>query len=93
MEDHIVRDQEEKKKMKLHVGRRNRTKTSKLKLGDYVLIQVPKGNKLSMSNSPKSNTKGNMIAVRYTEHTVTRNVSFFQYLPNYKKPEQEEQHA
>ena len=31
------------------------------------------------------------MAVPNAEHTVTRNVSFFKYLPNYQKPEEEEQ--
>ena len=32
-----------------------------------------------------------MVTVSNAEHTVTRNVSFFKYLPNYNKPEEDEQ--
>ena len=54
VEDHVVRDKEEKRKMKLHADRRNRAKESKLKVGDYVLMQVPKSNKLSMPFNPQT---------------------------------------
>ena len=81
--------------MKLHADRRNRAKESKLKVGDYVLMQVWKSNKLSMPFNPKPyqviDIKGDMVVVRNAEHTVTRNVSFFKYLPNYQKPEEEEE--
>ena len=72
-----------------------RAKKSKLKVGDYVIMQVPKSNKLSMLFNPKPyqviDIKGDMVTVRNAEHTVTWNGSFFKYLPNDQKPEEEEQ--
>ena len=92
--DHVVRDKEEKAKMKVHADRRNRAKDSELKVGDYVLMQAPKSNKLSMPFNPKPyqvvRINGSMVTARNAEHTVTRNVSFFEYLPTYKEPEEEE---
>ena len=70
-------------------------KESQLKVGDYVLMQVPKDNKLSMPFNPKpfqvSEIKGNMVTARNTERTVTRNVSFFKCLINYKNTSEEDQ--
>ena len=95
VKDYVTRDKEEKKKMKVHADRRNRAKESKLKVGDYVLMQVPKSNKLSMPFNLKPyqviNVKGSMVTVSNAEHTVTRNVSFFKYLPYYDKQEEDEQ--
>ncbi|CAB4007063.1 Transposon Tf2-9 poly [Paramuricea clavata] len=66
VEHHVVRDKEEKEKMKVHADRRNNAKESQLKIGHYVLMQVPKGNKLSMPFNPKPfkviEIKGNMNA-------------------------------
>ncbi|CAB4040261.1 uncharacterized protein K02A2.6-like, partial [Paramuricea clavata] len=75
MEHHVVRDKEEKEKMKVHADRRNNAKESQLKVGDYVLMQVPKDDKLSMPFNPKPfkviEIKGNMVTARNTERTVT----------------------
>ncbi len=93
VEPHIVRDQKEKEKMKIHADRRNNAKKSELKVGDYVLIQIPKTNKLSMpfNITPYQviEVKGNMVTARNAQHTVTRNVSFFKTLPKYKKGNEE----
>ncbi|CAB3989654.1 Transposon Tf2-9 poly [Paramuricea clavata] len=95
MEHHVVRDKEEKEKMKVHADRRNNAKESQLKVGDYVLMQVPKDNKLSMPFNPKPfkviEIKGNMVTARNTEPTVTRNVSCFKCLTNYKNASEEDQ--
>ena len=95
VKDYVTRDKEEKEKMKVHADKRNSAKESKLKVGDYVLMQVPKSNKLSMPFNPKPyqviSVKGSMVTVSNAEHTVTRNVPFFKYLPNYNKPEEDEQ--
>ena len=95
VEPHIVRDQKEKEKMKIHADRRNNAKKSELKVGDYVyvLIQIPKTNKLSMpfniTPCQVIEVKGNMVTARNAQHTVTRNVSFFKSLPKYKKENEE----
>ncbi|CAB3983491.1 PREDICTED: uncharacterized protein K02A2.6-like [Paramuricea clavata] len=95
MEHHVVRDKEEKEKMKVHADRRNNAKESQLKVGDHVLMQVPKDNKLSMPFNPKPfkviEIKGNMVTARNTERTVTRNVSCFKCLTNYKNASEEDQ--
>ena len=95
MEDHVVCDKEEKKKMKAHADRRNNAKESQLKVGDYVPMQVMKSSKLSMPFNPKPyqviEIKGNMVTVPNAEHTVTRNVSFFKYFKSYKKAGEEDQ--
>jgi hypothetical protein len=96
VEHHIVRDKEEKEKMKVHADRRNNAKERQLKVGDYVLMQVPKDNKLSMPFNPKRpfqaiEIKGNMLTNRNAVRTVTRNVSFFKCLTNYKNASEEDQ--
>ncbi|CAB4040725.1 uncharacterized protein K02A2.6-like, partial [Paramuricea clavata] len=95
VEHHVVRDKEEKEKMKVHADRRNNAKESQLKVGDYVLMQVPKDNKLSMPFNPKPfkviEIKGNMVTASNTERTVTRNVSCFKCLTNYKNASEEDQ--
>ncbi|CAB4028930.1 uncharacterized protein K02A2.6-like, partial [Paramuricea clavata] len=95
VEHHVVRDKEEKEKMKVHADRRNNAKESQLKVGDHVLMQVPKDNKLSMPFNPKPfkviEIKGNMVTARNTERTVTRNVSCFKCLTNYKNASEEDQ--
>ncbi|CAB3986500.1 Transposon Tf2-9 poly [Paramuricea clavata] len=95
VEHHVVRDKEEKEKMKVHADRRNNAKESQLKVGDYVLMQVPKDNKLSMPFNPKPfkviEIRGNMVTARNTERTVTRNVSCFKCLTNYKNASEEDQ--
>ncbi|CAB4009137.1 Transposon Ty3-I Gag-Pol poly [Paramuricea clavata] len=95
VEHHVVRNKEEKEKIKVHADRRNNAKESQLKVGDYVLMQVPKDNKLSMPFNPKPfkviEIKGNMVTARNTERTVTRNVSCFKCLTNYKNASEEDQ--
>ncbi|CAB3986536.1 Uncharacterized protein K02A2.6 [Paramuricea clavata] len=92
-EHRVVRDKEENEKMKVHADRNNNAKESQLKVGDYVLMQVPKDNKLSMSFNPKPfqviEIKGNMVTARNTERI--RNVSFFKCLTNYKNASEEDQ--
>ncbi|XP_028408174.1 uncharacterized protein K02A2.6-like [Dendronephthya gigantea] len=89
-QQHVVCDKEEKRKMKMHADRRNKAKESPLKVGDYVLVKTPKDNKLSLPFQSETiqsiEIKGNMVTARNAEQMVTRNVSFFKRLINYKNP-------
>jgi hypothetical protein len=71
------------------------TRKSQLKVGDYVLMQVPEDNKLSLPFNPKPlqviEIKCNMVKARNAERNVTRNVSFFKCLTNNKNASEEEQ--
>jgi hypothetical protein len=81
--------------MNVHADRRNNAKESQLKMDYYVLMQVPKDNKLFMSFNTKPyqiiEIKVDTVTARNVEHAVTRNVSFFKCLTNSKKAGEEDQ--
>ncbi|CAB3977432.1 Transposon Ty3-I Gag-Pol poly [Paramuricea clavata] len=74
-------DSEKKRKMKEYADKRRRSETSEIKVGDTVLIQQPKANKLSTPFNPSPYKvvarKGSMVTTERDSHKVTRNVSFF----------------
>ncbi|CAB4043738.1 Hypothetical predicted protein [Paramuricea clavata] len=67
--------------MKEYADKRRRSETSEIKVGDTVLIQQPKANKLSTPFNPRPYKvvarKGSMVTAERGSHKLTRNVSFF----------------
>lgn len=93
-EDKNVRrnDNLAKWKMKINADIRNKARASDLRIGDKVLIMLPKVNKLSSKFNPipltVTRTKGSMVTAQRPDGSlITRNSSFFRRLPSdIKKP-------
>ncbi|CAB3982993.1 Hypothetical predicted protein [Paramuricea clavata] len=84
-------DSEKEGKMKEYADKRRRSETSEIKVGDTVLIQQPKANKLSTPFNPSPYKvvarKGSMVTAERGSHKVTRNVSFFKKIKATFNPE------
>jgi hypothetical protein len=67
--------------MKSYADESNKAKESQLKMGDVVLVKIPKENKLSTPFSPQpyliTEKKGTQITVKNNSHSITRNSSHF----------------
>ena len=74
-------DTHSKQKMKVYADKRSNAQSSKLKIGDNVLVEQPKQNKLSTPFDPKplqiTDKKGSMVTARRGDKAITRNSSFF----------------
>ena len=82
-DDKQLRDTDKLKmeKMKTYADMRNNARKSNLKVGDNVLVQQPKENKLTTPFDPNSyettNKKGTMVTARQEDKAITRNSTFF----------------
>jgi len=83
-------DKINKDKMKQYYDKRYSAKPSQLKIGDTVLVQKPRTNKLSSLYDPKPYTitgiNGSMITAKRENSTVTRNSSLFKKVDNRDQP-------
>ena len=74
-------DEYSKAKMKMYADERNNATKSKLTVGDKVLVQQPKENKLSTPFDPKpyqvTEKKGTMVTARREDKSIKRNSTFF----------------
>ena len=74
-------DRLKKEKMKQYADRKNNAKSSRLRLGDKVLVQKPRANKLSSFYDPHpyivTRINGSMITATRENHEITRNSSHF----------------
>jgi len=74
-------DKINKCKMKKYFDDRHSAKPSQLKIGDTVIVQKPRTNKLSSFYDPRPYTitaiNGSMITAERENHTITRNSSHF----------------
>ena len=74
-------DKHSKQKMKVYADERSNVQSSKLKIGDNVLVKQPKQNKLSTPFDLKplqiTDKKGPMVPARREDKAITRNSSFF----------------
>lgn len=81
--DHVIRirDRTAKAKMKQNADVRHCAKPNALKIGDTVLYQQPKRNKLTTSYNSDPHTvthlKGSMVTASNKGHSITRNSSLF----------------
>jgi hypothetical protein len=76
-----AKQNEQKQRGKRYADSRRHTRTSKLRVGDRVLVRQKKTNKFSTNFSPTPYTivaiKGSKVVARNQQHFITRNVSFF----------------
>ena len=79
--------------MKEYADQRRQSKTSDMKVGNIVLVQQPKTNKLPTPFNPHPYKvvarKGSMVTAERGSHKITRNVSFFKKIDTIPIPENE----
>ena len=79
--------------MREYADQRRQSKTSDMKVGDTVLAQQPKTNKLSTPFNPHPYKvvarKGRMVTAERGSHKITRNLSFFKKIESIPIPENE----
>ena len=67
--------------MKVYADKRSNAQSFKLKIGDNVLVEQAKQNKLYTPFDPKllqiTDKKGSMVTARREDKAITRNSSFF----------------
>lgn len=77
-------DKFKKAKMKTYADERNNATKLKLTVGDKVLVQQPKENKLTTPFDPKpyeiTEKKGTMITARREDKSITRNSTFYKLI-------------
>ena len=78
------KDDRAKAKMKVHADARFKAKTSRIDVGDLVLVRKRKQNKLSMRFDPSpfrvTSKRGTMITARRNGKYITRNTSHFKLI-------------
>jgi len=83
-------DKINKSKMKKYYDERHSAKPSQLKIGDTVIVQKPRVNKLSSFYDPRpyviTGINGSMITATRENHTITRNSSHFKKVDNRDQP-------
>ena len=80
-----AKDAEAKSKMKAYADKRNRARSSDLKVGDYVLLDCKRGltlvdkklTRFKDENYVVTHVKGSLITASNQRHSITRNSSFF----------------
>lgn len=90
-------DAHSKEKMKSYADKRRNTQSSRISVGDTVLVRQPKKNKLSTPFDPRPYTvtkqNGSMFTARRGNHVITRNASHFKPViadvPTFEEEEEE----